>query len=145
MDDLGIGQVIEDAYLYFDYASPMVYPSHYGAGFLGYKKPAEYPYEVIRYSLDKALGRLMTYNQQLMAENLGTSSQSLVNSHQSSVRLRPWLQDFDLGATYGPEMVRREIQAVGDSLNSASSSHAFAGWLLWDPANVYTAAALQKQ
>lgn len=132
-DGLGIGQIIENAYKYFDYVSPMVYPSHYAPGFIGYKNPAEYPYEVIRYSLDKAFSRLENYSS---STNLEVSLKS---------KLRPWLQDFDLGATYGPEMVKREIQAVEDSLNNASSSRAFAGWLLWDPTNVYTAAALQKQ
>ena len=48
-DDLGIGQVIENAYQYFDYVAPMIYPSHYASGFLGYKNPALYPYEVIKY------------------------------------------------------------------------------------------------
>ena len=132
-DGLGIGQIIENAYDYFDFVSPMVYPSHYASGFIGYKNPAEYPYEVIRYSLDKALSRLENYSS---STNLKVSLKS---------KLRPWLQDFDLGATYGPEMVRKQIQAVEDSLNNSSSSRAFAGWLLWDPANVYTAAALQKQ
>src|SRR5690606_36393059 len=32
-DDLGIGQVLEKALPYFDYGAPMVYPSHYPAGF----------------------------------------------------------------------------------------------------------------
>ncbi|MBI2033761.1 MAG: hypothetical protein HYT13_01545 [Candidatus Liptonbacteria bacterium] len=132
-EGLGIGQIIEDAYEYFDYVSPMVYPSHYAPGFNNYKNPAEHPYEVIRYSLDEALRRLENYSS---STNLEVGLKS---------KLRPWLQDFNLGATYGPEMVRREIQAVEDSLNSASSSNAFAGWLLWDPANVYTAAALQNQ
>ncbi|MEK6897594.1 MAG: putative glycoside hydrolase, partial [Nanoarchaeota archaeon] len=130
-DDLGIGQIIEDSLEYFDYVSPMVYPSHSAPGFIGYKNPAEYPYEVIRYSLDKALSRLENYSSSTNFE-VGLKS-----------KLRPWLQDFDLGATYGPEMVRKEIQAVEDSLNSASSSHAFAGWLLWDPGNVYTTETLQ--
>src|SRR3989338_1692735 len=56
-DDMGIGQMIEDAYLHFDYVSPMVYPSHYVYGFLGYQNPALYPYEVITYSLSEATKR----------------------------------------------------------------------------------------
>lgn len=68
-DDLGIGQVLENAYEYFDYVCPMVYPSHYASGFLGYKNPALYPYEVIKYSLDAGIQRLMTYNQQPTTNN----------------------------------------------------------------------------
>jgi len=58
-DDLGIGQVIQSAYEYFDYVSPMVYPSHYASGFLGYKSPASYPYQVISYSLTHAIAKLV--------------------------------------------------------------------------------------
>ncbi len=114
-DDLGIGQIIEDAYEYFDYVSPMVYPSHYASGFLGYKNPALYPYEVIKYSLDSAVKRL-------------TASSTMF-----SAELRPWLQDFDLGAVYNTEMVKKEIQAVGDALGEN-----FSGWMLWNPENIYT-------
>lgn len=132
-DDLGIGQVIEDAYEYFDYVCPMVYPSHYASGFLGYKNPALYPYEVIKYSLDAALRRLITYDLQLTTATSSTSTQSLVVSRQSLVKLRPWLQDFDLGADYNAEMVKKETQAVSDSLGDN-----FSGWMLWNPSNVYT-------
>ena len=58
-DDLGIGQVIQNAYEYFDYVCPMVYPSHYATGFLGYKYPAAYPYQVISYSLEHGLAKLL--------------------------------------------------------------------------------------
>jgi hypothetical protein len=30
-------------------------------------------------------------------------------------KIRPWLQDFDLGATYTKEMVRAQIQATNDA------------------------------
>jgi len=132
-DDLGIGQVLEDAFPYFDYISPMVYPSHYASGFIGYKNPAAYPYEVIRYSLDKAV---MRRNALLAA----TSTDDTVVSepeHQALVlgEIRPWLQAFNLGADYTPHMIRKEIQAVYDAGLTA-------GWYLWNPSNVYNAAAL---
>jgi hypothetical protein len=144
--DLGIGQVIEDAYLYFDYVSPMVYPSHYHSGFLEYKNPAQYPYEVVKYSMEAALQRLMTYNQKLMTDATVTSSESSessVISHKLSVKLRPWLQAFDLGAVYDHAMIQKQINAVEEVLRSSSSTEqgagpeTFAGWLLWDPANIY--------
>ncbi len=115
-DDMGIGQIIESAYNYFDYVSPMVYPSHYAAGFLGYKNPAEHPYEIIKYSVEKAVMRL--------------KASGAVNS-----KLRPWLQDFDLRANYGAREVKLEIKAVYDSGVSD-------GWMLWDPNNIYTREAL---
>ncbi len=118
--DLGIGQIIEDAYQYFDYVSPMVYPSHYAKGILGYKNPAQYPYEVIKYSMDGAIKRLMT-----------------------KAKLRPWLQDFDLGADYDAEMVKKQIQAVSNAASSAPES--INGWMLWNPKNIYTREALNKE
>ncbi len=119
-DDLGIGQIIEDAYAYFDYVSPMVYPSHYTNGFLNYKNPAQYPYEVVKYSMEKALNRITT---------------------STSSKLRPWLQDFDLGAEYDAKMVKKQIQAIYDA--ASSTPELTNGWMLWNPANVYTRGALQ--
>lgn len=128
-DDLGIGQVIEDAYQYFDYVSPMVYPSHYAPGFLTYKNPAQYPYEVIRYSIDSGLERLIALTSQ-------------TSTSGARARLRPWLQDFNLGAIYDAEKVRAEIRAVEDAIGS--STDLFSGWYLWNPANNYTEGALKK-
>lgn len=116
-DDMNIGQILENAIPYFDYISPMVYPSHYPSGFDGYKNPASHPYEVIMASLNKAVERL----------NAASSS---------PLKLRPWLQDFDLGADYNAEMIKKEKQAVYDAgLNS---------WLMWDPRNKYTREAYEK-
>ena len=111
-DDLNIGQVLEDALPNFDYIAPMVYPSHYPPTFIGFANPAEKPYEVVKYSMDEAVRRAST----------------------TPLKLRPWLQDFDLGAVYTPEMVRAQIQAVYDS--------GLTSWMLWDAANTYTQGAL---
>lgn len=131
-DDLGIGQVIEDAYPYFDYICPMVYPSHYADGFIGYENPAAHPYGVIKYSLDKAFDRRVAM------------ASSSVPAAASLAKLRPWIQDFNLGATYTSEMVRAQIQATYDSLLKPGGEDSYGGWLLWDPSNTYTESALQK-
>jgi hypothetical protein len=123
--DLGIGQTIEDAYRNFNYVSPMVYPSHYAQGFIGYSNPAAYPYEVIKYSMDSAVVRL---------NNLVSTS----TPASSLAQLRPWLQDFDLGADYTAAMVLKEMQAVYD----AGITN---GWMLWDPRNEYTRSALKLE
>ena len=120
-NDLGIGQIIEDAFKYFDYVCPMVYPSHYADGFIGYQNPAEYPYEVVKYSMEGALEKLMSYKQ----------------SQKTNVQLRPWLQDFNLGAIYSAEMVSSEIRAVRDALGDN-----FKGYMLWNSWNIYTKEAL---
>ncbi len=114
-DDLNIGQILEYATPYFDYIAPMVYPSHYPRTFLGYHNPALYPYEVIKYTMEKGV-------------------QKLINASTTPLKLRPWLQDFDLGATYTAEMVREQIQATYDA--------GLTSWMLWDPSNRYTRDAL---
>src|SRR3989344_3253851 len=111
-DDLNIGQVLEVALAHFDFVAPMVYPSHYPTNFLGMQNPAAEPYRVIKYSLDRAWDRAST----------------------TPEKIRPWLQDFDLGAIYTAEMVRAEMQAVYDA--------GFTSWMLWDPSNRYTQDAL---
>ncbi len=117
-DDLGIGQVIEDAYPYFDYVAPMVYPSHYARGFLGFQNPAEHPYEVVRYSIATAVARLRIDG--------------------SDSKLRPWLQDFSLGAVYGENMVRAQINATIDG-----AGEDYAGYMLWNARSRYTKEALR--
>jgi hypothetical protein len=47
----------------------------------------------------------------------------------------PWLQDFSLGVTYGPNEVREEIRAARDA--------GIREFLLWDPLVTYTSDALE--
>lgn len=115
-DDMGIGQVWTRALPYFDYLCPMVYPSHYPKGHAGYTNPALYPYEVIDRALESGVAKSKLLSVSKIAE------------------IRPWLQDFDLGATYTKDMVRAQIKAVYD--NGLDS------WMLWDPSNRYTPSAL---
>ncbi len=126
-DDLGIGQVIEDAYASFDYVCPMIYPSHYAKKFLGYANPAAHPYEVIDYSMKEALRRLEEFRKPAPQQ-----------PPRRAAKLRPWIQDFNLGAKYDAAMVRSEIQAVEDALGKD-----FAGYMVWAPSNVYTKDALK--
>lgn len=148
-DDMGIGQTIENAYKYFDYVCPMVYPSHYASGFIGYKNPANYPYQVISYSMDHALAKLLAMGNvnstalSSSAPNSSTVSGGSVSGSLSkniqlpASKLRPWLQAFNLGAVYTTAMIQEEKQAVYDTLDTATSSQYYNGWLLWDAANNY--------
>jgi len=102
---------------------PMVYPSHYAYGFLGYPKPAQYPYEVVTYSMANALARLQALRQ--------------TYPDKKFAQLRPWLQDFDLGATYDTLMVQAQVQATQEIMGEE-----FKGFLLWSPTNYYTIGAL---
>ncbi len=69
--DEGIGQRPEEISAVVDALSPMIYPSHYGPGWLGYDDPNDHPGPVVAHALDGAIPR--------MADG------SL---------LRPWLQAF---------------------------------------------------
>ena len=53
-------------------------------------------------------------------------------------RLRPWLQDFNLGANYDTLMVQAQIQATKDAMGED-----YVGYLMWAPTNIYTIGALQ--
>ena len=143
-DDLGIGQHLEDAFPYFDYIAPMVYPSHYFTGFMGLQSPAKYPYEVIKYSMDFALNRLNNFRNKILAQNSSTTTPPSIFDPEKLAKFRPWLQDFDLGADYNETMVKREIQAVYDSATTTGVAE-INGWMLWNASNVYTKGALENE
>jgi hypothetical protein len=143
-DDMGIGQVFEDSLSYFDYVCPMVYPSHYINGFLGYKNPAEKPYEIITYAMNGAVARQKVFAKvqaatanKLNADMSNPLSQPAGQPTNKLAKIRPWLQDFNLGAIYNADMVKKEIQAVTDSIGTD-----FSGYLLWNPSNIYTKDAI---
>ena len=114
-DDMGIGQILEDAFPYFDYVMPMVYPSHYPPAFEGFKDPEAHPYETVYSALGDAIKRA----------NLSSTTPN---------KIRPWLQDFGLKMSYGPTEVRAQIKATNDV--------GLTSWILWSPSNRYTKPAL---
>lgn len=169
-NDLGVGQRMEDIGNAFDYISFMLYPSHYYSGFyvdadagrglpaLAYPYRAaniasvasSHPYDVVYRSLLIAQDFLAGKN---VFEKATTTSVSMKSGAtttptaeaaimpRSRARLRPWLQDFDLGVDssrgiyYDAAKVRQEI----DAAEGAGAS----GWLLWSARNVYTKEALK--
>ncbi len=106
-DDLGIGQRVTDLLSQFDFLSPMIYPSHYSAGNFGFRNPASYPYEVISSTLDRG--------------------QIYFKSEKK--KIRPWIQDFNLGAIYDDRLVGLEKKALAD--------FGLESWLAWNPWNKY--------
>ncbi|MBK9712893.1 MAG: carboxypeptidase regulatory-like domain-containing protein [Kouleothrix sp.] len=118
-----IGQDIGRMSQVTDYICPMVYPSHYWPGALGYDNPAKHPYEIILDSLQQG-------EKQVVANR---------------ALLRPWLQDFTLVwvpkdqiVEYGPAEVRAQIKAAEDFGKAA-------GWILYDSDNSYTVEALNPK
>lgn len=114
-DDMNIGQRLADAVDNADYICPMMYPSHYPSGYLGLKNPAANPKAVIDHGLTVGEPKFV----------------------DKKAQLRPWIQDFNIGAVYDAGMIRAEIDTV--------EKHATAGWLLWNAANRYTAAGLKRE
>jgi len=114
-DDINIGQNLAMMLPYFDFVCPMVYPSHYYAGNFGFVNPAEHPYEVIQKTFEK---------QKKFLEEQG-----------AVLKVRPWLQAFDMGATYDGRMVGLEKKATYDFGPQ--------GWLLWNARNTYSKSILE--
>lgn len=114
-DGVSIGQRYQDASDYVDYISPMVYPSHYPEGFEGYANPADYPYEIV-------------------FESIKRSRDFLKNKR---ARIRPWLQDFDIGAIYDSEKLRAQMKATRDSGGF--------GYMFWNASNNYTTEAFYPE
>jgi hypothetical protein len=149
-DDLGIGQVIEDSYAEFNFVCPMVYPSHFAKKFLGYPNPADHPYEVVNYSMRRAAERLQLFlNPPAPAAPAASGPSAAIEPVAAvkpdakprpapHVKLRPWLQDFNLGARYDTAMIEAEIKAVRDALGDR-----YAGYMMWSPSNVYDREALK--
>lgn len=106
-----------------DALSPMVYPSHYAKGFLGYDVPGNHP-ELVGYGVKGIISQI----------------------HNGGVRggavIRPWLQAVsDRSPEYGPHY-------LADEIKQAEQNGAL-GWLMWNPAQIYkvtwTAVPVQKR
>jgi hypothetical protein len=114
--DTDIGQRIEEIAPHLDFICPMVYPSGYHLGIPGYRNPVLNPYQVVFESVRLIRKRATPH----------------------VVRVRPWLQDFRDYAfdrrVFGPVEIRAQIKGTDEAGG--------AGWMLWNPRNEYTAAAL---
>jgi hypothetical protein len=116
-NDTGIGQRINDLMGPLDYISPMLYPSGFMYGIPNYRNPVEHPYEIVRFSLDRARER----------------------TGLDPIRFRPWLQAFADYAFDKRQFTGKEIQAQ----ITAAQSFGADGWLLWNPRNLYSSEAIR--
>jgi hypothetical protein len=113
-DDMGIGQLWEEVVQAADHVHPMVYPSHYRAGYYGFRLPDANPYEVVRLALEDGTQRAGFLRQ----------------DRRRTAEIAPWLQAFTAdylhdGITYDAARLRAQIQATYDS--------GLKGWILWNP------------
>ena len=92
--DNNVGQRLEELAQNLDYISPMVYPSTFWTGNLGFNNPSLYPYEVVYRSI-------------------------LVAQSRTKTLIRPCLQHYSSpGVTYGPLELMKERKGAEDA-NSA--------------------------
>lgn len=141
-DDLSIGQVLERALPYFDFIAPMVYPSHYPDGYMGFSDPNQHVYAVVNHAMTEAVRRTVastTHNEGFAhTERIGTSTPALYTKPvYEATKMRPWLQDFDYGGTYDVAEVQAQIKATYDA--------GLTSWMIWDPGNHYTRGAFKAE
>ena len=107
-NDQGIGQMVQEITPYLDYLYPMVYPSHYSRGFMGFDIPENHPYEVVKYTLQKGFPKLKG----------------------SNCIMIPWLQAFGLDMKYSKKDIISQI--------SATEEMGINGFLFWNASNNYS-------
>lgn len=115
--DTNIGHTIKSLAAYSDYIAPMLYPSGFGAGILGYKNPTDHSYEIINESIKMALTK----------DNI------------SGARFRPWLQSFK---DYGFDRKFFRSKEISEQIKGAEDAKC-SGWLLWNPSSRFSAKGLQ--
>jgi hypothetical protein len=99
-DDQGIGQRVEELSAVVDALSPMIYPSHYSRGWLGFDDPNAHPSEVVGQALDAAMPKM------------------------SGAMMRPWLQAFYYDASQIAAAIdRAERHGAGWLLWNATSEY----------------------
>ncbi|MFH1036766.1 MAG: putative glycoside hydrolase [Patescibacteria group bacterium] len=137
---LEIGQRVADVADVFDYVSFMLYPSHFYNGFYSPEDPirilpaVDYPYN----STDTTIVS-SNHPYEVVLRSIFSASDLLL-SLNSTTKIRPWLQDFNLKADmdreiyYDAQKIRAQIQASEDA--------GVSGWLLWNSSNSYTEDAL---
>lgn len=115
--DTNIGHTIKTLAQYSDYIAPMLYPSGFARGFLGYKNPTKHTYDVINKSIKEAMKK----------------------ADISSLRFRPWLQSFK---DYGFDRRFFRSKEINDQVKGAKDALC-SGWMLWNPSSRFSSKGLQ--
>ena len=101
------GQDIGEIARYVDVICPMVYPSHYKAGYMGYEQPADHPGFFV-----------------------GEPCRRFLVQAAGQARVRPWLQAFPYKVhNYDDRYVALQIDAAVEA--------GAEGWMLWNPSSRY--------
>ena len=118
-NDTDIGQRVEELAAHLDYICPMVYPSGYHRGIPGVRNPVAQPYEIVKESVRLTRKR----------------------AAPAPTVVRPWLQDFKDYAfdkrIFGVAEIKAQLRGAKDG--------GAVGYMLWNPKNDYTGAALRQK
>ncbi len=118
-DDTQIGQRIDKLVPIVDYISLMLYPSGFHLGIPGYQNSVANAYQIVYLTLKKAQDR----------------------TKLSALHFRPWLQSF---RDYAFD--RRQFTGVEiEEQIKAAEDFGSAGWMLWNPRNVYSPEGIRKK
>jgi len=115
--DTHIGHTIKSLSKHVDYIAPMLYPSGFGAGILGYQNPTDHSYEIINKSIKSGLNR----------------------ADISAVRFRPWLQSFK---DYGFDRKFFRSKEISEQIKGAEHASC-SGWMIWNPSSRFSSKGLQ--
>jgi hypothetical protein len=96
--------------------SPMLYPSHYAKGFLGFEIPGNHP-ELVGIGTKGSVAQLALAN----------------DGHGAKTAIRPWVQAVNYESPdYGPHYLSQELKSADDNGGT--------GWLMWNPSQDYSTA-----
>ncbi|MDC0506076.1 putative glycoside hydrolase [Candidatus Gracilibacteria bacterium] len=145
VDLFQIGQNLESFLLHFDYVGPMIYPSHYGRGYLGYQVPDNAPHAIFEDSMKKSKSRIDAMNANISALAASGSVYQIKDVFTPDYdiqdfepiqysKMRPWLQGFSCGwckgaTSYNRWKFREQIRAINEAgLDS---------WWVWSSGSNY--------
>jgi len=112
-----LGQDLKKMGQYLDVLSPMLYPSHFHAGYDGFANPGSEPYYFVHTGV----------------------KQAKVLLSQEAVALVPWIQGFDMHSpNFGTNYILEQVRACKEEK--------IRGFLIWNAGNNYSVsfAALKK-
>ena len=118
---LGIGQKLSSFIPYYDYISPMIYPSLYPNNYDGIAHPNNHEYKIVYDAVLSGVRYIDKYN----LENGTDYPHSL---------LRPWIQGYTCTWCSGYKNVRVDI----DEQKQAVTDNNLNGFLLWNSSNKYS-------
>ena len=115
-DDSNIGHTVSSLAKYSDYIAPMLYPSGFHKGTLGFKDPTNHNYDIIYRSIKQ------------------------MHKYVDPNRIRPWLQAFRDYANDKKFYRKKELFEQVRAANGASTN----GWMFWNPSSRYSNIGLKE-